>query len=170
MKDLTSYATHLPLLIKSIEATAKDNRPLLELGMGFSTMILHMMTKLSGREVYSFENDLKWLEENKMYASETHKLFKVWNWSEIDIDETHWGVVLVDHRPALDRKVQAMRLRFNADIILVHDSEPEIDRFYGYSRIYKHFKYVYHYTDCKPYTTALSNTIDVCKLFGQNPV
>ena len=167
MRDLTNYATHLPLLIKSIEAT---DGPILELGLGFSTMIIHMMCKTTGREIYSFENDLKWLEENKIYASENHKMFKVYNWDEIDIDETKWGVVLIDHRPAIDRKRQAVRLQHNADIILLHDSEPEIDRFYGYSRIYKHFPYRYDYTACKPYTTALSKTVDVAKLFGQNPI
>lgn len=170
MKDLTNYATHLPLLIKSVEATAKEGKPILELGMGFSTMILHMMCKLSGRKILSIESDEKWYLENRFYASPNHLLMLAKDLKLVSNIDNEWGVVLVDHRPAIDRKRQAMRLRFNADIILIHDSEPEIDRFYGYSRIYKHFKYVYHYTDCKPYTTALSNTIDVCKLFGQNPV
>ena len=54
MKDYSNYATHLPLLIKSIEATDK---PILELGMGISTMIIHMMCKTSGRKIVDYPND-----------------------------------------------------------------------------------------------------------------
>lgn len=165
MKDYSNYATHLPLLIKSIEVTDK---PILELGMGISTMIIHMMCKTSGRKIVSIESDPKWFEENLVFTSENHKLIQTKDLSVLPYE--NWGVVLVDHRPAIDRKTQAVRLKDNADIILIHDSEPEIDRFYGYSRIYKHFKYRYDYTKCKPFTTALSNTIDVAKLFGQDPV
>jgi hypothetical protein len=138
--------------------------PILELGMGYSTMILHKFCEKEKRKIYSYENDPKWYAENTVYRSDYHFPMFVTNWDEIDIEDKYWSMVLVDHRPALRRKVEAMRVRNDADYILLHDSEPEINKFYGYQSIYKHFKYVKHYTGCKPHTTVLSNFKDLSNL------
>jgi len=45
--------------------------------------------------------------------------------------------------------------------LIIHDSEPEINKFYRYDRIWDHYRYRYDYKKFKPYTTVLSNKIDV---------
>lgn len=161
MADITLYGTHLPMLIKAIEAT---DGPILELGMGVSTWVIEMLCKQTKRPIYSYENDPKWYLEYKKYESEYHRVLLVEDWDKIDIGGNDWGVVLIDHRPALRRHVDALRVKDNADYILLHDSEPEIDRFYKYSRIYPHFKYHFTYDKCKPYTTVVSNFKDISNL------
>lgn len=153
MKDLSKFASHIPVLVHIIE-NSKGN--ILELGMGVSTLLFHIMCK--DRLVFSYENDIKWFKENMVYYSDNHKIFFINNWNEIHDLEIPWSIVFIDHRPAKDRRQQALYYKDKADFIIIHDSEPEIDKFYGYKSIYPRFKYVYHYTKCKPYTTVLSNT------------
>ena len=148
------YASHIPILTRMVDMTTG---PILELGIGFSTMILDMMCQLTKRSLVSYENDPRWYQKYLGYASDFHQVLLADDWDKIDIDHTHWSVVLIDHRPALRRKVDAQRLKDKADYILMHDSEPEIDKFYRYTDIYPHFKYRYDYTKCKPFTTILSN-------------
>lgn len=158
MKDNSAYISYLPMLMRCIEHTTG---PILELGMGYSTMILHNYCKLSKRPIYSYENDPKWFVENTCYKSDYHHLFLVNNWEDIEIENKYWSVVLVDHRPAKRRRVEALRVAPYADYILLHDSEPEIRRFYGYARIVPKFRYHYTYTKTKPHTTVLSNFKDI---------
>lgn len=161
MKDNRAYVTYLPILLKLVEQT---DGPILELGMGYSTMILDMMCQQTERELASYENDEKWYKENLIYKSNYHSINYVEDWDKVPYHVRHWSIALIDHRPAMRRRVDAMRLKDNVDYILIHDSEPEIDRFYGYSRLYKLFKYRYDYKDCKPNTTVLSNFIDLSVL------
>jgi len=163
MKDIRPYITYIPPLLKALEATKGD---ILELGMGFSTAFLDALCKESKRRIVSYENDIEWYEENRMYQSEYHDIILTNDWSTIPIEDRKWGVVLVDHRPAVRRRVEAKRVKDCADIVVLHDSEPEIDRFYRYSSLYKNFKYRYDYTVCKPNTTLLSNTLDVKGLYA----
>lgn len=164
MKLDHKYATHIPTLLRLVEAT---KGPILELGMGiFSTCLLDMMCTLPKRKLVSYDNDRNWFLENEKWVSEFHEVRFLMNWDKADVDNTHWSIVLIDHRPAVRRRVDAVRLKDKADFILLHDSEPEIDRFYRYSGIYKHFKYVYHYTKCLPNTTIVSNFIDPTTILG----
>ena len=148
------YISYLPVLTRIVDLT---DGPILELGMGFSTMILDMMCCLTKRPLVSYENDRKWYEKSLVYASDFHQILLAEDWDKIDIDSTHWSVAFIDHRPALRRRVEAKRLKDNADYIILHDSEPEINKFYRYTDIYPLFKYRYDYTRCKPYTVVLSN-------------
>ena len=161
MNDIRLYGTHIPMLVKTIDLS---DGPILELGMGISTWIIDMMCKQTGRKIVSYENDPRWHAENLRYASNYHDVLLVSDWNIIPIGSTHWSVVLVDHRPALRRHVEALRVKDNADYIILHDTEPEIDKFYRYSKIYKHFKYRFTYDKCKPYTTVVSNFKDLSNL------
>ena len=154
MRDQQPYISYLPILTRIVNLS---EGPILELGMGFSTMILDMMCKPTGRLLVSYENYPEWYEKNLEYASSFHKVLLAPDWDKIDIDSTHWSVVFIDHRPALRRRVEARRLKDNAYYIVLHDSEPEINKFYRYTDIYPLFKYRFGYKKCKPYTTVLSN-------------
>lgn len=160
--------SHLPVLA---DIVLKTNGAVLEMGMGLnSTPLLHWVCTAHQRQLVSLENDIKWIEPNKAFENEFHKVELIKDWDKAKIDSTHWSVVLIDHRPALRRKVDAVRLKNRANFILLHDSEPEINRFYGYSRVYPHFKYVYHYRKVKPFTTVLSNFINIKHFLGEKYV
>lgn len=161
MKNNSAYVSYLPMLLKCVE---KSTGPILELGMGYSTMILHNLCEKEKRKIYSYENDPKWYAENTCYMADFHFPMFVTDWDDIDIEDKYWSVALIDHRPARRRHKDALRIKDWADYIILHDTEPEIDRFYGYSRIYKYFKYVKHYTKSKPYTTVVSNFKDLSDL------
>lgn len=159
------YGTHMPILARIMDIT---EGPVLELGMGiYSTPLLDMMCAVKKRMLISYDNDPVWFKENEKWASDYHKVIFVDEngWEQIMIDYAygapHWTVVLVDHKPAKQRIKEIKRLANKADYILIHDSEPESDRFFKYSWIYKLFKYRYDYTKCRPNTTVLSNFVDL---------
>lgn len=152
MKD-DLYASHLPILAKAVE---KSIGPILEMGVGYSTLLLHAMCKQKERVVVSYETDPVWYEKYKKFETEWHYIKLVGSMDEILSDYIDWGVILIDHRPARNRRTQALRFKNKAQYILLHDSEPEQDKFFGYKKIYPEFKYVYQYTKTKPHTAVLS--------------
>lgn len=155
MKRILRYGTHIPVLLK-IMAISKG--PVLELGCGFnSTPFLYWLCKDQNRKFVSYDNDQKWIK------TVGYPVEFVENWSRAKIDDTHWSLVLMDHRPGERRPIDAVRLKDCADFIVLHDSEPELDKFYGYEKIYPLFTYRFDYTKFLPQTTVLSNLIDVGK-------
>lgn len=163
IKDLSMYGSHIPFLVKAIE---KTHGPILDLGMGLSTVVMHMMCKDRHRQITSIEADKDWFEAHLQYQTDWHRIMLVDDWKDAPLEKTHWALVMVDHAPAKQRIKEIKRLTQNADIVLIHDSEPDSNKYFKYSWIYPLFKYRYDYTKCTPNTTALSNTIDVAKLFS----
>lgn len=147
-------ATHLKLLM---EVIAVSTGPVLELGIGAgSTPALHQVCTKQNRRLVSYDNDPKYFTEYAdRYRSPLHEFHLVTNWDDADI-EHFWSVVLVDHRPAARRRHEVARLANRAEYIVCHDTEPGIDRFYRYSRIYKLFKSRLDDAGV-PRTTVLSN-------------
>lgn len=143
--------SHLPILSQLVN---KTNGPVLELGAGYnSTPLLYWICKAEGRKFVSYENDKGWVDQL------SYPVKYIEDWDKADIDDEFWSVVLIDHRPALRRKDDARRLKNNAAFIVMHDSEPEINKFYRYTWIYDEFKYRHDFTKVKPNTTVLSNFV-----------
>ena len=165
VRNLSMYGSHIPILCKVIEMT---EGPILDVGMGMSTIVMDMMCKEKKRKIVSYETDPEWYEANKHYQSDFHDIRFVPDWDEADIDNTQWSVALVDHAPAKRRITEIKRLANNCDFLLVHDTEPESNKFFRYSWIWKYFQYRYDYTACRPNTTVLSNTYDVADLLTPN--
>lgn len=164
-KDLQAqWGSHLPLLSKVMDLC---DGPVLELGTGvWSTALLDLMCRESKRKLVSYDNDSTWHETNLKWQSEFHdiKLIPEEGWDDIPLEKTFWSVAFVDHKPAKRRKVDIQRLKDNALFVVIHDTEPESDKYFKYSWIYKYFKYRFDYTKCRPNTTVLSNFLDVSKL------
>ncbi len=151
--------SHIPLLIKALYRTTG---PVLELGMGWnSTPILHWMCADMGRKLVSVEGNKEWADKFNDYRSDSHEIRVVDNWDYAIDDDRTWGLVLVDHRPDFRRRIEASKLVDRAGIILLHDSEPGMDKHYKYSTLYPKFKYVYKFTGLFPHTAAVSNYQDV---------
>lgn len=149
--------THMPMLIKAVELT---KGPVMELGAGlFSTPLLHWLCAEARRPLLTYESDPEYYGFARKFLSRTHRIALIDNWNNIDT-KTHWSVVLVDQN--INRGKTAIMLKNSADFIILHDSEAE--KLYGYDQVYPHFKYVYHWKFCKPYTTVVSNTDNLDRL------
>jgi hypothetical protein len=104
---MNPYATHLSMLIKVVEAT---DGPVLDLGAGDSrTPILHRLVSEQGRLLVSMETDEKYLSRFEDLRGSLHKLVLVSDWLTVDLFG-QWSVVLVDHRPAKQRRESARRV------------------------------------------------------------
>jgi hypothetical protein len=155
MRHMSRYGSHLPVLVKVMEIT---KGPVLELGCGFSsTPLLHWLCQDQGRKFLSYENDMVWI------GKLGYPVEYIEDWAKTDIDDTHWSAVFIDQRPGERRIIDALRVKDHADLIVLHDSEPELDKYYGYEKIYPLFKYRYDYTKFLPNTTVISNSIDIRK-------
>lgn len=155
MRYNPAWSSHLPMLIKILNLS---KGPVLELGMGpFSTPVMHWLCLDSKRQLVSYDNDKVYFDRNLSFKTDWHQVLLTEDWDKIDIENTRWGMVLVDHAPDFRRKDEIRRLANNADYLVIHDSENSLDKLYHYSEIYPLFKYRYNYKRQKPYTTILSN-------------
>jgi hypothetical protein len=160
------YGSHLPFLSRIIDITSG---PVLELGMGlYSSPFLHTICFLQNRELVSIDSDPQWYEENKKMESDLHKVIFVDDFDQYEVNRSndfkesrHWSVAFVDHKPAKRRKEEIKRLAHCANFVVIHDTEPESDKFFKYSWVYKLYKYRFDYTALRPNTSVLSNFIDV---------
>jgi hypothetical protein len=161
MKISMRYGSHLPVLLKLVNET---KGPILELGVGlYSTPLLHFACLPTNRKITSLESDKAWFQNFKDARTEFHDVQIIEDWDKYEFNG-NWDIAFIDHGPDSRRHIEAMRLANKAKYIILHDSDPENDNLYKFSKIYPMFKYRFDYTLCKPNTTVVSNTIDVTKL------
>ncbi len=154
--------THQLTLIKAVRATDGD---VCELGAGFSsTPLLHWLCL--GRKSVTYESDPDYFQFARKFISNNHKVrLAERDFSNVDYDR-HWSVVFIDHSPKRPHLRGDDAIKFtNADLIVMHDTEPECRANYGYDKVFPLFKYRYDWNLCLPHTSVVSNTIDVCTLF-----
>jgi hypothetical protein len=70
-------------------------------------------------------------------------------------------VVLVDHNPGPRRKEEVRRLAYNADYIVIHDTNGRNDWYYHFTEVFPLFKYRYDTKGVYPQTTVVSNCKDL---------
>lgn len=148
------WCTHIPLLIEAFNQT---DGPVLEMGMGdFSTPLLHILCAESDRFLLSVDSDSRFTDRFHKFRTSNHAIELV-DFNKLDLSDTHWSVVLIDHKPEEQRKEDIKKLKDKADFLVVHDTQPKAEPYYRYEEIYPLFKY--RYTDDKfpTYTTILSN-------------
>src|SRR6185503_2887686 len=123
--EINKYGTHLPWLLKCVEATKGD---VLELGIGSSsTPALHKICAEQNRRLDSYDTDVSYVDQySKQYRHPRHSYWWISDWEQAAIDKP-WSVVLIDHRPAARRRLDALRLKDVAEYIVIHDTEPTID-------------------------------------------
>lgn len=155
-----NYGTHLPCLMKALEKTDGD---ILELGTGiFSTPYLRYQAILKKRRLVSYENFKPWHDFLLKYykPNENHEINFIGEYKYAAIDEP-WDVVLIDQTPDSSRSEEAVRLKYFAKYIIIHDSNPSNDRVTHYSKIYPQFKYKTVWTGDANSATVLSNLVDL---------
>jgi hypothetical protein len=156
-KPSKQYTTHMPVLIKLVQAT---DGPVLELGSGlFSTPLLHWLCAENGRKLVTYEEHPQWYKIARRFTAKNHSVRLVTDWDKLDLGN-NWSVVFIDHDgPPYDpygrRKIDALRLKDRADYLVIHDTqEPAFD--YD-KRFWSYFKYRYDWKFCTPNTTIVSN-------------
>ena len=159
-------STHNPMLLKIIPQTKGD---VCEIGAGFySTPLLHWLCQ--GRFLVTYENNEAYFRYARKFQSANHRIKPM---VQIDFDK-HWSVVFIDHtlrgrrytdRETMDRGDDVLLFK-DADIFVLHDSEPMPSDKYKYTQLWPKFKFRFDWTEQKPYTTVISNKIDVCHLLA----
>lgn len=159
-KNPKHWSTHMTMLMKAVRVSGGT---VVEVGGGiFSTPLLHWMCKEMGRRLISYENDPEFFRLMHEFQSRDHSVRFIENWDDMDF-KSHRGVVFIDHHPEARRGADAIRFKDSADFIVLHDTErPEK---YGYDAVWQHFKYVYHWKDCRPWTSVVSNRYDINEKF-----
>lgn len=153
------YETHRPVLREAVLRVPRGL--ILELGAGDgSTPPLHEVCLATGRPVITLESDQTWHERYAGLNSENHAVVHVPSWDELDrplFRALPYAIAFVDHTPT--RRVTDIRwLAGRARVLVVHDTE---SRDYGYEGIFDLFRYSVTYKDHTPWTSVLSNFVDV---------
>lgn len=153
MKLNAGWSSHLPVLNRVMR---KADGPVLELGAGiFSTPYLHWMCVDAKLPLWTYESEEQYVRYTKSFARDGHTIIHVTDWDKIDIDKK-WSVVFIDHVVGR-RVIDAIRLADKADYIVLHDTQVETLKYYGYNKLWSHFKYVKHFPQFSPQTTVVSN-------------
>ena len=160
MRMSTNYkqqGTHMLNLIRAVGSTTGD---VCEMGVGFSsTPLLHWLTL--GRKLVSYESDPDYFHFARKFVSSNHKVKRTTTFDDVDYTR-HWSVVFIDHSPRRPRTRGDDAARFtNADLLILHDTEPRSLEHYGYDKVFPLYKYRYDWNLCLPFCSVVSNVIDV---------
>lgn len=150
----TVWCSHLPLLKHFIQLTDK---PVLELGCGYgSTPQLHLLCERYNRKLISVEDNFSWASKELVdLHNNNHQIIKVSSYDQFDPNMVPiWGIVLIDHAPALRRNVEVMRLKSNTEYMILHDTECAS---YQYDQTIPKFKYKLTDQRSNPFTTVISD-------------
>lgn len=120
------FSTHQPVLY---EAVLQTEGAILEFGSGEgSTHLLHTLCEQQGRRLFTFDNDWKWLNNYKKYATSWHEIIFVDDWDILlrDVGRRSWmycDVAFVDQAPWEARKSAIQLLKETAKFIVLHDCD-----------------------------------------------
>jgi uncharacterized protein (DUF924 family) len=96
--------------------------------------------------------------------SKLHTLVRVANWNgdmKNAIGSHRWGMVLVDQAPRESRKPTIELFANNADALVVHDTQPEMDNEYHMAELLNTFEYRLDFATFTPHTTVVSNSLKI---------
>lgn len=156
LKDINNWSNYKYLLWPAIQAVKGSKLPLLELGAGHgSTPLLRQFCEENGMEFRSYDNNKEWAEIMGVGYVKDWDAHRLWN--------EDYCLCFIDMAPGEYRKRALMKV--NAEIIVIHDSEPKgwTKSDYQVRGKFKQFRYVRDYKTKGAWTTALSHTIDVRK-------
>jgi hypothetical protein len=158
---IDGMGSHYPVLAAMVGAT---KGPVLELGLGdFSTPLLHMLcgAQRPERKLVSIENSSLWLSK----FLELRRAWHVVGCVPVDdltmqalIDAVvQWSVAFVDFAPGEHRARFIAHHRENVDFFVVHDAEDSPVANYGFTKLFKTFKYAWKWGKCNVDTAVLSD-------------
>lgn len=165
IKDSQGYGSHRPLLWEALQATKESKFPILELGAGEnSTPFIRAYCLYQLRSSVHYDSNKEWAAKmGAIHCPDWNYL----NWFYMK----QYSVVLIDESPGEHRK-EAIQLfasyPVHSQVLVVHDSEPPgwNASDYRVRPLFSKFKYMIDDVPKEkgaPWTTALSQTIDVTK-------
>ena len=173
--SVDAYTTHIAPLVTAVMQT---DGPVLELGCGdTSTPVLHAICAAQRRPLLSADTDEAFISRFANLRSEMHTFKFVpayvrrspdnpdgsaWDSVGQETPDGRWSVVFVDHRPGERRREDIARFADRADIVVVHDTE---EASYGYEPVLSRFRFRHDDTRLTPWTSLVSNRVDVAALF-----
>jgi hypothetical protein len=130
-----------------------------EFGVGFySTPILSAL----GVPSYHYENIESWRTKvQELVQLSIHPL---------DVDNPpvvpgEGGLCFMDSAPESSRVKLLQHYKYDFRVFVVHDTNPDWDAAYGYSKLAGVFPRVYHYDGLRPHTTVFSH-VPLCLPYG----
>lgn len=155
LSNIENWCNHRPLLWKALQSTKGD---VCEMGCGYgSTLYLREYCDTYKRKFTSLESVKEWAE--KFDSTFVH------DWQDYKHD--NYDVLLIDHAPGERRHADIRNLKDKAQIIVIHDSEPEATGYMLYE-IWHLFKYRCDLKTSGAWATAVSNYYDVTQWKGTN--
>lgn len=156
---IDNWCSHRRLLWQALEATQGH---VVEFGIGpGSTGVLDEYCRDNGRMLFSYENNKEWFDNFQYMHSGYHYMNFVNNWEEALYKHREpVGVFFCDEAPGEIRRYNIAMFCNLAQIVIVHDSEPESTG-YGIPLVAPLFKYRKDDRNFPAHTTAFSNFIDV---------
>ena len=148
--NFTNWNNHRPLLWFALQATGVGH--VLELGAGYgSTPLLREYCLNYGRGLSTYDSSREWAEK---FGVE-----HVLDWDSHSLWNKHYSVAFVDHAPGEHRFVAIQLLATTADIIVVHDSEPDnkgymLDKIWG---LFRHKVNIRQFDGQHAWASAVSN-------------
>jgi hypothetical protein len=159
LKNVGNWNNHRPLLRMALDATSGS---ILELGMGDgSTPFLHDYAEQYKRKLISYDHNDKYTLRY-IHLESVHHTILVADWEKTQIEEKQWSVVLIDQWPAERRHIDAINLKDKAELVIIHDSEPQSTG-YMMDKVWPHYKYRLNlvHPDHEAHACMLSNSIDI---------
>lgn len=157
LKGHLHWGSHMPVLMRMVEFTGGD---IAEFGTGiYSTPFLHYTCMLQGRHLTSYESNPAFYEIYKGYQCDFHDVVFVEDWEKLRLKpKRRWDIAFIDVDPDLARKEIAKKVRTLANYVILHDSQPQDEKYRHYSsEVYPLYRRRYDYTKLMPNTTVLSN-------------
>lgn len=154
LKNIANDNNHRLLLWYALEMTKGR---VVEMGSGHgSTPFLRKYCENKNRDFATYDSNAEW--SNRM-GSEL-----VDNWDFLHLKDV--SVLLIDHAPGERRKIDLVKYKDVADIIVVHDTEPAADHGYQMRQHFPKFRYIAEVKGQGAWATVLSNKLDVRAMIG----
>lgn len=155
LKNIDNMSNHRILLWEALQLC--KNKVVIEFGSGHgSTPFLKEYCAKNKFEFTSFDSNAEW-------ANATGSIF-INNWDDVEIFSA--GVIFLDHAPGERRKVDLLKYKDIAEIIVIHDTEPTGAGDYRVRELFDQFKYKVDLPSEGAWATMLSNSIDVTASLG----
>lgn len=160
---IKQWSTHLAVLTRVVE---KSEGPVLEIGAGlFSTPVLHWMCMSRNRKLVTLEDQEEFFVWARQFRSGGHSIRLINTLDDFNYMKRYdrafkgriWGVVFIDHGDDARRGPDAIKFKDIADYVVLHDTNPALQKVYSYDTVWQHFQYRYNWTKANPHTSVVSN-------------
>ncbi len=156
-QSTNDWDSHRPMLYAVIKNISGGNIVELGCGEGSTRLLYDAFINKDGCDCFAS------LETNPVYANQFEYTDLVDSYDEA-FGFMPCGILFVDCAPGEIRKDLIAKYANEASVVVVHDTEPGAEYVYHMAEVLNSFKYRLDYKpEGKPWTTAVSNCIDITK-------